>query len=1526
MNGTMNLKQLNALNGAIYEQLSVSGNLTTRANIHGKNVKLQEDLSVAGEAIVEKDLTVNGEATIEGGLAVSDILSDVSIDGSLSVHDSIHLSRRLSVGGDVEAKNVVVGGRLSVFGPTVVNGETTLGGKTTVRGDIIPAADETYDIGSPQHRIRDMFVSDRSLWIGDESRISYMNGRLQFMKRKVDSVPSSLLEVALAAEKGYSDEAEVTEAALSHCGLEDIRLMRLQDWLSFMRTFDSTATINDVFNKKEDYCATSSSDIWREDPETSAVYTDSYIGFGLKPDERLHVGGKLKVEEGFTLKRKAKNSNSDAFVLDTDTYGTENNVFDRTGMGVTSLTRLFRVFGRNSKGSGRSWYWGFANDSTTNMSLSFKESKKDPNITFVFTENSELYCHQVHGNLKGNADTSSVSKRLATPRTINGVPFDGTEDGRLPRSFDLEADEPLTKKSTGSPDDCSNFILNGPVPGQTSGGATQYINGAEKFTDGGPCVYTIKNEDGDMRLGDANRNITLEGTVKFSVPRKINGIAFDGTQDINLPSSSAATAAKLLNKRKINGTPFDGTTDVHVDGLKYTMNDDWLSKTGDEEGAHVQIFGKKSSMVFRTDGTTAFGNNGRFPFVWLYGGVDSNEHRKMILHSDGNIWTESYGWLQDRFASFNGSEYNDFECSDLRLNNWIRFQNDGGCSWGADSSGAGWKVRPRDSSHMMFTAGATASGGLCGTVQNDTPRGYVSWNANNEIGFLNCDGNWSLKVLKNKSVKCFSDVTVSGKIKLGDKGAELKMCDMNSHGTIDTDFVENDEWGGYAINNRWVFTTDRSSSTCGIYDGENDKWGIRFSQGSNTELFHDGVSKLITRTSGVGVNGDLHTDGVIQANGNRVSVRGLSPSVHFTSTKHTSALQHCEFDKLYVMRGIVEGSPGKTGAKPAAPSYDKKNGNWPLVIDLNTNDCHVGGGCFANALHVDADVTLCAARGELRVGGARLGKFMRLNGDSWLHDQKDGVLEFRNRAGNRWGKIRAQVESDGSSKSKRNVENLTFEHLDIMYHDALAMNLVSYHNAEESSGYHCKRLGFTLESAPKYLLTGAGKDKYLESNWISLLHAATKVIDKKLRVVMDDVGSNLDFTGQHRTLIEDKEFSKYGQMRGMIVCADLNKYVNDEVSVDKASPIVTLAAYPMDKSVFGVVSTVEAESDFKHDAYVRREKGDVRVKINSSGEGGIWVCDINGEIETGDYITTSEIPGYGTKQDSVFLANYTVAKATMDCDFQRYRDLQREIMKKTERTAYYYKDVASIAHKEKYDSWDENFRYEKEMECYKRSQWCTTEFSSKDKEIRTLYALNKSHFADKLGIAETGSTANLSQVYDKVMEEAAASESSVSTGKHSCYTKTSSPQSLKDLSDMITPAEWLKLPDCHQGAYTAVHGKIVDTYISTSEYEDGLRAGIEDWETMWVQTRKTFYVVVERFETKIPTEGYEVAYRDEIVNDLDEDGQLQWKETTRIRERYPMRYLLPNGNQISQEEYTTRLTQKKTVYKAAFIGCTYHSG
>jgi hypothetical protein len=95
------------------------------------------------------------------------------------------------------------------------------------------------------------------------------------------------------------------------------------------------------------------------------------------------------------------------------------------------------------------------------------------------------------------------------------------------------------------------------------------------------------------------------------------------------------------------------------------------------------------------------------------------------------------------------------------------------------------------------------------------------------------------------------------------------------------------------------------------------------------------------------------------------------------------------------------------------------------------------------------------------------------------------------------------------------------------------------------------------------------------------------------------------------------------------------------IFIEDALPIVKLSRVKKDKRVFGVVGDPTRNNNNKE-----------RLIINSVGEGAICVCNTNGNIENGDYIQSSDVLGHGEKQDDDILHNYTVAKATIDCNFE----------------------------------------------------------------------------------------------------------------------------------------------------------------------------------------------------------------------------------------------------------------------------------
>ena len=169
-----------------------------------------------------------------------------------------------------------------------------------------------------------------------------------------------------------------------------------------------------------------------------------------------------------------------------------------------------------------------------------------------------------------------------------------------------------------------------------------------------------------------------------------------------------------------------------------------------------------------------------------------------------------------------------------------------------------------------------------------------------------------------------------------------------------------------------------------------------------------------------------------------------------------------------------------------------------------------------------------------------------------------------------------------------------------------------------------------------------------------------------------DSESNVDqitFTGQHRCII-NKNFNVLLNI-GLIVSTNnkffnLNNTINP--NINESLPICNLTNIDNDKKVFGVISSEEDESYIrKHSTgnfvsiFPKTNINEQRLYINSLGEGAIWVCNKNGPLENGDYITSSSVTGYGMKQDDDLLHNYTVAKITCDCDFDLTKIVKQKV-------------------------------------------------------------------------------------------------------------------------------------------------------------------------------------------------------------------------------------------------------------------------
>ena len=133
--------------------------------------------------------------------------------------------------------------------------------------------------------------------------------------------------------------------------------------------------------------------------------------------------------------------------------------------------------------------------------------------------------------------------------------------------------------------------------------------------------------------------------------------------------------------------------------------------------------------------------------------------------------------------------------------------------------------------------------------------------------------------------------------------------------------------------------------------------------------------------------------------------------------------------------------------------------------------------------------------------------------------------------------------------------------------------------------------------------------------------------------IIEDITENEETTNE--TIIEPKETEDDYQY-------DWETLEGKQgITIEDALPIVQLSRVRKDKRIYGVLGNPNRNSNNKS-----------RIIINGCGEGAICVANTNGNIENGDYIQTSDLLGYGEKQDDDIHRNYTIAKAVMDCTFE----------------------------------------------------------------------------------------------------------------------------------------------------------------------------------------------------------------------------------------------------------------------------------
>jgi hypothetical protein len=102
-------------------------------------------------------------------------------NGGLGKVMTITDSKQIGINVENRSATLDIGGDLTIRGTMKV---------AQFKGSIVPDEDVRYDIGSVSKRIRHLYISKNSMWVGDAHKITVdANGDLKFRKRVTDVVP-----------------------------------------------------------------------------------------------------------------------------------------------------------------------------------------------------------------------------------------------------------------------------------------------------------------------------------------------------------------------------------------------------------------------------------------------------------------------------------------------------------------------------------------------------------------------------------------------------------------------------------------------------------------------------------------------------------------------------------------------------------------------------------------------------------------------------------------------------------------------------------------------------------------------------------------------------------------------------------------------------------------------------------------------------------------------------------------------------------------------------------------------------------------------------------------------------------------------------------------------------------------------------------------------------------------------------------------------------------------------------------------